>query len=150
MACTPGSRMSDGRIFTDYRPRIDQHLYDHQSRPAEGTYEQRQEMIHSADDIIRRYRDSAFGAASRGPCVEPFNIGTMVPETDRFVCDKVSCARVPVAAGNGMGLGTGRDYGALTPEQQVAQETFLTRAQASSRSCVGVQPRAVDAPVHTL
>ena len=113
------SRMSDGRLYTDYRPRCDIQL--ELQPPMSGTLEYRQFLIHNADKVIQHHRSLAFDKAYCGPCVQPWNQGTMAPEADSFVCDKVACARVPGAAG---GIGTSRNYGML-PEHKEAQDAFL-------------------------
>lgn len=115
--CPP--HMSDGRLYTDYRPRCDVHLED--MKPMSSSYDFRQYMMHNAEGLIGRLRNDAFSRAQCGPCMEPYNVGTMMPEGDAFVCDKISCRRVSGAAG---GMGTGRDYG-MTPVQKKAQDAFL-------------------------
>jgi hypothetical protein len=111
--------MADGRLFTDYRPRCDIQLEN--SAPPFGTHEYRQYLIANASDLIKSHRSAAFTRAYSGPCVAPYDRGTMLPEADRFRCDKVSCQRVPGEAG---GLGTGRDYGQL-PSHKEAMDRFL-------------------------
>lgn len=124
--CPP--RMADGRLFTDYRPRCDINL-EH-SAPMAGTHEYRQHLIRNAADVIAAHRQSAFKAAYSGPCVQPFDKGTMLPEADAFKCDAVSCRRVSVSKD---GLGTGRDYGTL-PEHKAAVDKFLAeQAQHQAR-----------------
>jgi hypothetical protein len=86
-----------------------------------GTLEYRQFLIHNAEKVMQHHRSQAFDRAYCGPCVEPWSQGTMAPEADAFVCDKVSCGRVPGTAG---GIGTGRHYG-MMPEHKEAQDMFL-------------------------
>lgn len=123
--CPP--RMADGRLFTDYRPRCDINM-QYQPRPAVGSYEYRQFLIRNADNVIGEHRDAAFTKAYSGPCVQPFETATMLPEADAFVCDKVSCR---CESRNPTGLGTGRDYGML-PESKRALDAFLAE-QASAQ-----------------
>ncbi len=102
--CPP--RMSDGRLFLDARPRCDTQLEFASSMA--GTHDYRQFLVHHGDKVREANRAAAHRAAACGPCKGPFEVSTMLPECDRFVCDKVSCKRVPGAPG---GLGTGRQYG---------------------------------------
>jgi hypothetical protein len=130
--------MADGRLYTDYRPRCDIQL-EHQA-PMSGTWEYRQFLIHNADALVAAHRSQAYERAYCGPCKEPYNQGTMAPEADKFVCDKVSCSRVPGAPG---GIGTGRDHGIL-PEQKAAQDAFLAMQVELQKkhkgSCCGPDP----------
>ena len=97
--------MSDGRLFTDYRPRCDANST--LQAPMSGSYEYRQHMIANGAALIERDRAAAAMMASCAPCLSGF--GTMAPEVDRIVCDKVSCARVAVAdAKEHLAIGTGR------------------------------------------
>jgi hypothetical protein len=101
--CAP--RMSDGRLFTDYRPRCDANST--YQAPMSGSYEYRQHMIANGAALIERDRATAAQMASCAPCLSGF--GTMAPEADRVVCDKVSCARVAVPdATSQLAIGTGR------------------------------------------
>jgi hypothetical protein len=117
--------MSDGRIFTDYRPRCENNLSG-LMRPGEGSYVYRQRLIETADDIRGAQRSAALNRAYCGPCMAPYDIGTMLPEAQRMVCNRSSCAMVRGAPG---GLGTGREYG-LPPDVRAAQERFLAQQKA--------------------
>ena len=137
------ARMADGRLFTDYRPRCDANLQF--QAPMSGSHEYRQFLINNGANIIDANRAAASSVAACGPCVSPLMRGTMMPEADRFVCDKLSCARVAVPDGRGgAGLGTGRDYG-MTPAARAQEEGFvaaLTQQQdrmgaAGAGNCCG-------------
>lgn len=92
------AKMSDGRIFTDYRPRCLANSLN------KNSYEHRQYLINNAEDLIKQERNKL---KSCGPCVEPFNIGTMLEEQTFVKCDKGSCQ---VMINNPFGIGQGRDY----------------------------------------
>lgn len=120
-------RMSDGRLFTDYRPRCDIQL-EFQS-PMSGSYEYRQWLITNGRDIQKFHRSIAEDrAAYCEPCKSPLPIGTMVPESDHVVCDKLGCSRVKDPSINSSMLtsGTGRAYGSL-PETIAMDRSSLTR-----------------------
>lgn len=101
-SCPP--RMSDGRLFTDYRPRCDVNLA--YMAPMSGSHDYRQFLIKNGAAILKKHRDDAAAAAACAPCADP---STLVPEVARFVCDKVSCGLVKVpGASSQFGIGTGR------------------------------------------
>lgn len=121
--CPP--RMADGRLFTDYRPRCDINLQ--YAAPMAGSWDYRQYLIHNGDKIIEANRAAAVSHAGCAPCVQPYDQGTMAPEADRVVCDKVSCARVRPPKASPFGIGTGRDYG--TTEQVRSSENAFVLSQ---------------------
>ena len=121
--------MADGRLFTDYRPRCDVNM-QYEPRAATGSYEYRQFLIRNADSVIGEHRQTAFTEASSGPCVQPYETATMLPEADAFVCDKVSCKR---EARNAGGFGTGRDYGMLPSSKRALDAFLLEQAAAQKR-----------------
>ena len=108
-------------MFTDYRPRIDVQL-ENQRTPMSSSYDYRQFLQSHAEKIVQQQRDGVFRRTYCGPCMQPYDIGTMLPEADFVVCDKVSCTTRPGFPG---GIGTGRIYG-TSPEQRVARDAFLT------------------------
>jgi hypothetical protein len=96
--------MSDGRLFTDYRPRCDINM--EYMAPMSGDYDYRQHLIKNGASILQKMRSDAAAASACKPCSQP---STMVPEVTRFVCDKVSCGLVKVpGASSQLGIGTGR------------------------------------------
>jgi hypothetical protein len=92
------AKMSDGRLFTDYRPRCFSHDVN------KNSYDYRQFMIHNAQSMLNEERTKL---KMCGPCVEPFNIGTMLEEQTIVKCDQNSCQ---VVMNNPNGLGQGRSY----------------------------------------
>ena len=136
--CPP--RMADGRLFTDYRPRCDIQL--ERKVAMSSSYDFRQFLMKHAIGVMSEERGMTFQRAYCGPCMQPYDQGTMLPEQDAVVCDKVACVRVPGTAG---GLGTGRDYGTL-PEQQAARSAFLAQQEklqahkAKSANCCAAAP----------
>lgn len=115
--------MADGRLFTDYRPRCDIQMQF--QAPMSGSYEYRQWLIANGKRIADHQRAMAREMTCCAPCKDPLPIGTMLPETDQVICDKVGCTRVRMpGAKGGLSLGTGRDYGKL-PHVQVSDERVL-------------------------
>ena len=100
-----------------------------------GNYDYRQHLISNGAQIIQRDRAAAAAASFCAPCVQPYNTGTMAPETDRFVCDKVSCARVATTGGGQtpFAIGTGREYG-QTPDAAISAAAFLAAQEAAQAS----------------
>ena len=139
--CPP--RMADGRLFTDYRPRCDIDLQYVGDPVATNSYAYRQFLIRNADGVMAAHREQAFSASWCGPCVQPYDVGTMLPEADKFVCNASTCDRVPGVAG---GLGTGRAYGS-TPEERAAHAAFLAQQErlqaraARTANCCAAPPR---------
>lgn len=136
--CPP--RMADGRLFTDYRPRCDVDLQLVPNPAATNSYSYRQFLINNAENVMAAHRSQAFTESYCGPCVQPYDIGTMLPESTKFVCDESTCKMIPGMPG---GSGTGREYGS-SAEQQAARDHFLRQQMAfqastqSSKNCCAV------------
>lgn len=115
--CPP--RMSDGRHFTDYRPRC---AVTYEIQPHVMTsYEGRMNLTHTAEEIIGKNRENAIFKNSCAPCVEP---STMLPELDVQVCNDRICNFRP---NDDEGLGIGRGYSEMfeqipNPESQEKQK----------------------------
>jgi hypothetical protein len=124
-------RMADGRLFTDYRPRCDIQL-QFQS-PMSGSYDYRQWLIANGTRIAEHQRAAARKASCCAPCKLPLAVGTMLPESDRVVCDKVGCTRVPMpGAKGGLSLGTGREYGTLPAVREADTKVLQSWASGCS------------------
>lgn len=132
--CPP--RMADGRLFTDYRPRCVVNLQ--YAKPMTGSQDYRQFLIQNGSQIMDQNRAAASKVAFCAPCVKPWNQGTMAPEADRVVCDKVSCSRVPVptvpGAQPGLAFGTGREYGGTGTPSLGADERGFVLAQEAAQA----------------
>lgn len=138
--CPP--RMADGRLFTDYRPRCDIN-YDVDGLNKGGplalgmdSYAYRQFLIANAAKLMTSQRSAAYHVASCGPCKEPYNVGTMLPEQSVVKCDKQSCK---VSGKDPRGLGTGRDYGTWGDSASTQAEflKYKQSEQASKKACCG-------------
>lgn len=101
------SKMSDGRQFTDYRPRcnVNADLLDNLAKNnlINSSYESRLYLQQNADVIIQNERAKAIQRLS--PC-NPSK-STILPERYVVKCDAISCTRTEV---NPYGLGDGRNY----------------------------------------
>lgn len=100
------SIMADGRHFTDYRPRCDVNWVFPQDK-AMNSFDYRQYLTNNADALIQKNRDWASKLNACGPCKEPFEVGTMLPEQTKMVCDAQGCR---VMMNDPAGLGMGRQY----------------------------------------
>lgn len=99
-------RMSDGRNFTDYRPRCAV-AYEHKTNNNfKSNYEQRQYLIHNANKLMSQGMTAAERSCSGG-CFKPTEVGTMLPEKNMVQCNKKTCQFNEV---NANGVGTGRKY----------------------------------------
>lgn len=126
------ARMADGRLFTDYRPRCAIQLQF--QGPMVGSYDYRQYLTQNGLALREAARDKARQAAQCGPCKGPFEVSTMLPEADKFVCDKMSCQRVTASPG---GLGTGRAYTTGGPS---AWEVAANDVRKRNAAQAGAQP----------
>ena len=98
-------RMSDGRIFTNNRPRSSTEYYNMVANHMPDAYTNRQYLIANADDLIKRNAAEAYARAACGPCDTPYERGHMLDEVEQQTCDARSCTfRVT----DPMGLGRGR------------------------------------------
>lgn len=98
--CPP--RMADGRHFTDYRPRCVLQYNEKMS-----SYEQRMFLTQNADELMRANAQNAYLANRCGPCVEPYDQGTMVPEQTTQTCNDRTCT---FNVTDPYGLGLGRNF----------------------------------------
>ena len=102
-------RMSDGRSFTDYRPRcaINAELYNDlaMKKMVGSSYESRMFLQENADMIMERSRLTTLNNLTPcAPCTRPFSdSGTMLPQQYVVKCSATSCEKVEV---NPNGLGT--------------------------------------------
>lgn len=109
--CCP-QLMSDGRAFTDYRPRCMQTFLA-------CNYDNRQYLQNNAETIMQNNRREFYNENKCIPHVAPYNEGTMLSEQNMVVCNKNTCS---TTVNDPNGLGTGRKY---SSEPQSANEQFL-------------------------
>ena len=103
--CPP--RMSDGRHFTDYRPGCHLNNQVRVNNQLPSSFEYRMYLTRNAEKLIkgnRKYVETKNGCDS---CMEPYNVGTMLPESTMVQCNKKTC---DVNVSDVSGLGQGRNY----------------------------------------
>lgn len=120
--------MADGRHFTDYRPRCLSNNTASLSTQPMTSYEHRQFLISNAEKLMAKNREETYQQNMCGPCVEPFNQGTMLPEQTNVVCNAQVCK---VAPHDAKGLGQGRIY-SETPMTREESE-YLARREADNK-----------------
>ena len=102
-------KMSDGRSFTDYRPRcmVNSELMTDVSNNnmIKSSYESRVFLQENAEKLMERNRLTVLDRlAPCAPCNRPFDDpGTMYPERYIVKCTPTSCEKIEV---NKYGLGT--------------------------------------------
>lgn len=107
------TRMSDGRAFTDYRPRciVNAELMAAVAgqQKIQSAYESRMYLQTQAEKVMEQERQKAIDRLIPcTPCLRPFSDpGTMLPERYVVRCDGVTCSRNEV---NPAGVGDGREY----------------------------------------
>jgi len=100
--------MDDGRHFTDYRPSCDVNTYIAINNNIKNSNDYRQFLTSNADILMNINRLYTTQINSCGPCKEPYNQGTMLPEKNIVTCDKNTCRSSRNILN---GLGQGRNYG---------------------------------------
>ena len=101
--------MSDGRIFTDYRPRcaVNADLMTDLSNNSmiKSSYDSRVFLQNNAEKIIEMNKMNATNnLAPCAPCSRPIDVsGTMYPERYIVKCTPSSCEKIEI---NKHGLGT--------------------------------------------
>lgn len=101
------SRMSDGRHFTDYRPRCQTQYIAKIENNIPSSFDYRMFLTRNASEIIKKNAFDAYSANRCGPCQEPYDIGTMLPEHSKQSCNSRTCS---FASNDEFGIGMGRQY----------------------------------------
>jgi hypothetical protein len=109
------NRLSDGRHFTDYRPRCFTN-YEALAQPM-SSYDYRMYLIQNADEIMKKQREEAHNKNMCESCVTP---STMLPEKDIQSCDGRKCV---FPQHDPQGLGLGRSFGGESENKNVRPST---------------------------
>lgn len=112
--------MSDGRLFTNYRPRSSTQYFNMVMNQMPDAYSYRQYMTQNAEELIKRNAAEAYARAACGPCDNPYDRGHMLPEMDKQTCDARSCT---FRTADPWGLGRGRMYSDDMEDE--AKKSFL-------------------------
>lgn len=148
--------MADGRLFTNYTPRCAQQYLDKVNNRVMSSWEHRQHLITNAEQIIRQNAVESYMKARCGPCVEPYDQGTMVPEVEKQVCNERTCT---FNVNDPYGLGLGRQYNnpnvemefkqKFLEEKQKEQDFFKSNTQCCGTVADNLQYFPVDGAVKT-
>ena len=103
-------RMSDARHFTDYRPDCHVNNMLRSDNEIFSSYNYRLFLTRNADKLMDSNRHHAFLKNGVTECKQPYNVGTMLPEESKVVCNKQNCK---VVQNDPQGLGQGRVYADL-------------------------------------
>ena len=103
--CPP--RMDDARHFTDYRPNCHLNNLLIANYGIQNSHDYRSFLTHNAKKIMQMNRNYACKKNCCGPCVEPFQQGTMLPEQSLVKCNDRSCSSTLF---DPKGLGQGRQF----------------------------------------
>ena len=101
------ARMADGRNFTDYRQSCAVNNLLRSGSNTFNSHEYRMYLMRNGENLINLNRDMAFERNKCGPCVTPYNVGTMLPEKTKVACDHHGCL---IYVNDETGIGQGRQY----------------------------------------
>ena len=99
--------MSDGRHFTDYRPSCIVNTMLKINNKLTNSYEYRKYLTQNADKIINQNRQVNYIVNGCYDCIQPREVGTMLPEQTIEQCNKGQCDVKPNFED---GVGIGRCY----------------------------------------
>lgn len=128
--CAP--RMQDGRNFTDYRPRCIANFENVGGNQNPSSYEYRQYLVANASEIMMKNKQAAYKQNRCGPCMNPYNQGTMLPEQSLMKCDTNTCS---FKLNDHMGIGLGRDYGYPDNKEFKAAKNVEQEMLANYENC---------------
>ena len=95
-------RMSDGRLFTDYRPRCAVNNVTEATNNGLDSYKHRMFMINNATEMMKQNMMKAYDVARCKP-VAP-TPPTVPPPAFKQACSSKSCVVVPINPLDGIGL----------------------------------------------
>ena len=110
------------------------------------SYEQRMYLTHNAEELMKRNAEKFYLQMNCGPCVEPYDVGTMLKEQQTQECNERTCT---YRTNDPYGLGTGRKY--YDDDQEAkAKAAFIAAKEKqqeyfkSTESCCGTASYAPD------
>lgn len=116
--------MADGRHFTDYRPRCFSQYLVTPNGNFPSSFDYRMYLTRNANEIMKKNVLDAYRTNVCGPCVEPYNVGTMLPEQTVQTCNERTCS---FKSNDPNGLGLGRFTG---KGQANVRDEFLQQKKA--------------------
>lgn len=122
--CPP--RMSDGRHFTDYRPRCFGQYLMKVNNNIPSSFDYRMYLTRNASDIMRKNAFDSYSTNKCGPCTEPYDVGTMLPEQSKQECNTRTCS---FAKTDSSGIGMGRQYFKQGDEEKFRKEFIKAKEQ---------------------
>ena len=126
------ARMADGRLFTDYRPNFEMNRYIESGNKIKNTQDYRMFLSRNGEKIIEKNSEYIFLKNGMTNCMEPYHVGTMLPEKTRVVCDQHTCRVVDVDPN---GHGQGREY-VTTGENELLTPLMKPPMELDSNACV--------------
>lgn len=121
--CCP-QLMSDGRAFTDYRPRCMQTY-------TMCSYENRQYLQANAEKLMQENHNKFYNENKCTQCMEPYNEGTMLNEQNIVSCDKNTC-RITVKDPSGLGNGRMNTY----PVDSNTKKFLMNKEIENTEKCI--------------
>lgn len=125
--CPP--RMADGRHFTDYRPRCAQQYQDKINNKLMSSFEHRMYLMQNAEAIMKQNAADSYSTNKCGPCVEPYDQGTMLPELEKQICNERTCS---FGVSDPYGLGLGRQYHTQERETSFKQKFIAEKEKETA------------------
>ena len=101
------ARMDDGRHFTDYRPNCHVNNIIRNENQIMNSFDYRMYLTQNATQIMDMNRKAACDSNCSTNCMNPYNIGTMLPEKNITQCTTQGCVTKPNVFD---GIGNGRNY----------------------------------------
>jgi hypothetical protein len=120
--------LHDYRPFTDYAPRCAAVYRQTQNNQFASSYDMREWLIHNANKLITENAQDAYNSM-QCKCVEPFDIGTMLPELQKQTCNDRVCT---FNVNDKYGLGLGRQYYDPSTEKQF-REKFIQEKEKEQK-----------------
>ena len=126
--------MADGRHFTDYRPRCYGQYMVKDNNNIPSSFDHRMYLTRNASEIMAKNALDAYQNNVCGPCMEPFDVGTMLPEHEKQKCNTRTCS-VKVTDQEGLGLGRENVFADKGRQEFLRQKEMETEYFKSNANC---------------
>ena len=101
------ARMDDARHFTDYKPNCHLNNVLRTQNQILNSYDYRMYLTNNASQLMDYNRKLACDLNCCSSCMQPYDVGTMLPEKKMTQCSATGCVTAPSVF---EGIGTGRRY----------------------------------------